>query len=183
MTAVIDTSSLLALVRYYIPFDKNGLLKTFIKNKVTDRELIVLDKVVEESGFVSKGIILKTLDFLKKEQIKTENLLPNPKFFNQLDNQFSYGAKKNEMTIPEFENEKRKYLNSADAKELLFCIKDSEGSIFNECLLVTEETTSDNDSKLFKKLPQICNILNVVNCDLPVLFKEHYKLDFGRIFN
>jgi hypothetical protein len=183
MTAVIDTSSLLALVRYYMPFDKNGLLKALIKDKVVAHEWIILDKVVEESGFVSKGKIIKVLDFLKKEQIKTENFLPNPKFFNQLDSQFCYGAKKNEMTIPEFENEKRKYLNSADAKELLFCIKNIDGFNFNDCMLVTEESSSDNDSKLFKKLPQICNMLNVVNCDLPVLFKEYYKLDFGQLFN
>ena len=34
MKVVIDTNSLLALVRYYLSFDKNGVLFQFFKMKI-----------------------------------------------------------------------------------------------------------------------------------------------------
>lgn len=34
MKVVIDTSSLIALVRYYLPFDKDDTLKIFFKKKL-----------------------------------------------------------------------------------------------------------------------------------------------------
>lgn len=34
MKAVIDTSSLVSLVRYYLPFDKEGKLKAFIEERI-----------------------------------------------------------------------------------------------------------------------------------------------------
>jgi hypothetical protein len=40
MKVVIDTSSLIALVRYYLPFDKDDTLKIFFKKKVETKEII-----------------------------------------------------------------------------------------------------------------------------------------------
>ena len=90
MIAILDTSSLLAFVRYYSPFDKNGTFKDLLKTKLEVGEIIILDKVVEESKYQSKGIILQTLDFIEssKMAVNTKELLPNNKFFSLLENQF-----------------------------------------------------------------------------------------------
>ncbi len=60
MRVVIDTSSLVGLVRYYLPFDKKGFLFEVIKSKFSSGEIILLDAVYEESKFVSRKIIHKT---------------------------------------------------------------------------------------------------------------------------
>ncbi|MFZ1279198.1 MAG: hypothetical protein WAR59_00065, partial [Ignavibacteriaceae bacterium] len=64
MKVVIDTNSLLSLVRYYLPFDKNGVLFKFFKSKIENGEIIIIDKVLQECTYNSKGIIVTTLDYL-----------------------------------------------------------------------------------------------------------------------
>lgn len=90
MTVVIDTSSLLSLVRYYLPFDSEDKLKQLFQTKVECGEIVVLDKVAEECGYVAGGIVLEQLPFLaeKQNQTKTTELFPSKAFFNMLDNQF-----------------------------------------------------------------------------------------------
>ena len=85
MKVVIDTSSLISLVRYYLPFDKNNVLFDFIKAKIENQEIIVLDAVFQECQYTSKGIVVNSLDYirLKKNQINTTDLLPTKRFFNQ----------------------------------------------------------------------------------------------------
>ena len=98
MKVVIDTNSLLSLVRYYLPFDKKGLLFQFIKDKIEKGEIIIIDKVLEECTYNSKGIVISKLNYLKdkdflkvsKVPFKTESLLaPSPaKFLRQVESQF-----------------------------------------------------------------------------------------------
>lgn len=160
MRAVIDTSSLVSFVRYYLPFDKAGKLKKLLENKFNLGELILLDKVYEESGRVAKGIVTKELKFLadKKKQVNTDLILPEQKFFNILENQLCYGAQKNRLTPTQFEKLKEEFLDSADAKLILYCELDKNSLELDKPILVTEETRTENDSKLFKKLPEICGI-------------------------
>ncbi|OFX58809.1 MAG: hypothetical protein A2046_05550 [Bacteroidetes bacterium GWA2_30_7] len=180
MRAVIDTSSLLALVRYYLPFDNNKSLRKYIKKLIDTGEIIILDKVYEESKYTSKGIILTELNFLKDKQFKTNDILPNPKFFNQLENQFCYGSQRNRLDASEFELAKKKYLNSADAKLLLYCMRDKDSLELDLPILVTEETKAENDNKLFKKLPEICSILEIGHCSLPLLFRDYLKISISK---
>ena len=87
MRAAIDTTSLVSFVRYYLPFDKADKLKKLLEKKFNSGEVIVLDKVFEESGRVAKGIVTEKLDFLddKKKLVKTDMILPEQKFFNILE--------------------------------------------------------------------------------------------------
>lgn len=178
MRVVIDTSSLLSLVRYYLPFDKNQILYNLFESKVKSGEIIILDKVYEECKFTSKGLVLRSFDFLnnKKIKVKTEELLPTKKFFNQLENQFINGAIRNKLTEVEFENRKNAYLDSADAKLLLYCLKNKD--LFDSRLsIVTEETETNNDNKSFKKLPAICKILDINVLTLPELINSFKEID------
>jgi hypothetical protein len=149
------------------------------KQKIDTNEIIVLDKVCEESKRVANGIILEKLDFLKnkKNTVKTNNLLPDHKFFNRLENEFCYGTMKNKLTEPEFESEKNSFLDSADAKLLLYCLQKDSETDQKEFVIVTEETVSNNDKKTFKKLPAICNILQIEHCTLPELIATFTDLN------
>lgn len=180
MTIVIDTSSLMALVRYYLPFDKEDTLKNFIKSKVESKSIIVIDKVSWESKRTAKGLIVQSLDFIedKKNITKTDTLLPTQSFLRDLENRFCYTALKNKLNETEFENRKQTFLDSADAKLILFCstTKNDDSLNLDKTILVTEETRTDNDNKLFKKLPEICELLKIEHCNLPTLLETHFGL-------
>ncbi|WP_192349742.1 DUF4411 family protein [Algoriphagus sp. Y33] len=190
MIVVIDTSSLLSLVRYYLPFDKKGVLFEVIKSKVSSGEIILLDAVYEESKFVGQKIILQKLDFLtdkgflKENKVitKTDELIPlaPTRFLNMVKNQFvanPFQLKK--LNESEFEVQKNRFMESADAKLIMYCqhlIKDNPEE---EIYLVTEETPSANDLKLFKKIPAICGILGIPVITLPQLLEKYPEVDLG----
>lgn len=184
MTIVIDTSSLMALIRYYLPFDKDDALKNFIKSKVESKEIIILDKVQEEAKYVARGIVLIQLEFLKSKEnsVKTTDLLPYQKFFNIVDNQLCNQTikKLKKFSDVEYEQQKNTYLETADGKLLLFCLnenKQNQTTLLNDkSILVTEETSTDNDNKLFKKLPECCRILKIETCNLPTLLEKYFEL-------
>jgi hypothetical protein len=182
MRVLIDTSSLLALVRYYIPFDKENSLKNFIKKKIDEGIILVIDKVFDESKFTSRGTILNDLDFLKDKarHFKTDELLPSQNFFKILDNQLCYASQKSRLNTAEYELSRNKYLDSADAKLILYCFNASHSLMLDKPILVTEETNSENDNKLFKKLPSICSLLEIDSCNLPTLLKDHFKINLSQ---
>jgi len=191
MKVVIDTNSLLSLVRYYLPFDNNLILFNFIKEKLLKGEIIVIDKVLVECTFNAKGIIIQKLnyladkEFLKKARIpyKTDDLIaPAPaKFLRQLDNQFvnSIVRKQRKLTDVEYENQKSIFLESADMKLIILSLN-LKKNVGDQVFLVTEETEHNNDNKLFKKIPAICSELDIPTITLPELFAKYpdIKIDF-----
>ncbi len=185
MTVVIDTNSLLSLVRYYLPFDKNNVLFDFLKSKIKIGEIIIIDKVLEECTYISKGIVVKKLNylsdkaFLKKNKVpyKTGTLIaPSPaKFLRQIDNQFvnTIVRKQRKLTDVEYENQKNHFLEDADMKLIILCLNLKRASIFADVILVTEESEVSNDNKLFKKIPAICKELNIETITLPALLEKY----------
>lgn len=178
MKVVIDTSSLMALVRYYMPFDKDDSLKNFFKSKIENKEIIIIDKVAQESKRNAQGLIISSLEFIedKKNQLKTETILPQPNFIRDLENRLCYASKKNMLSEEEFENRKEAFLEDADAKLILFCLSNNRGLELDKVILVTEETKTENDGKPFKKLPEMCDLLNISHCSLPTLLEKEYNL-------
>lgn len=187
MKVVIDSNSLIYLARYYLPFDKKGVLLNFFKRKIQDGDIIIIDKVLEECKYTSKGIVLETIEYLKDKDFiksaripfKTDSLIaPSPaKFIRQVENQFVQIVVKNQRKISdaEFENQKDAFLNSTDIKLIILClnlINDGE-TVF----LVTEETEYNNDNKLFLKIPAICKILNIEKLNLPELLSKFDDID------
>lgn len=130
MKVIIDTCSLLSLVRYYLPFDKQNNLLNFIRSKIEASELIIIDAVYKECKIIAKGIILDTLFYLKDKNFKkdnevpvnTENIIaPSPaKFLRQVDNQFVIGIMKNRLSEAEYENRKEEFMRSADMRMILY---------------------------------------------------------------
>lgn len=187
MKVVIDTNSLLSLVRYYLPFDKKGVLFQFFKNKIETGEIIIVDRVLQQCTYNSKGIVLKTLDYLNdkaflkaaKVPYKTDSLLaPSPaKFLRQVENQFVNNVVRNQRNITdtEFENQKTAFLDDADMKQIILCLNLLKGG--EPVVMVTEETESSNDNKLFKKIPAICKELSIETLTLPELLAKYDGID------
>jgi hypothetical protein len=185
MKVVIDTNSLLSLVRYYLPFDKKGVLFQFFKNKIEIGEIIIIDRVLQECTYNSKGLVLTTLDYLNdktflktsKVPFKTDSLLvPNTKqFFHQLSSVFVNSIIRKKLTDVEFDNQKNLFIESADMKQIILCLNlQKEGE---KVVLVTEETESSNDNKLFKKIPAICKELEIETLTLPELLAKYDGID------
>lgn len=190
MRVVIDTNSLLSLVRYYLPFDKRGKLFDFFKNKIEDGSIIIIDKVLQECKYNAKGIVITKLDYLddkiflkrSKTPYKTDSLLaPSPaKFLRQLENQFvnTVVVRQKKLTESEFENQKNLFLDNADIKQIILCLNLVKAG--EDVVLVTEESENNNDNKLFKKIPAICKELNIPTMTLPELIAtfEGIQIDF-----
>jgi hypothetical protein len=66
MKAVIDTSSLVSLVRYFLPFDKEGKLKAFLEENILSGNIIVLEQVAEECKRQGKGQVIEAFPFIAK---------------------------------------------------------------------------------------------------------------------
>lgn len=190
MRALIDTSSLLILVKYYLHFDKKGVLFEVIKRKFETREIILLDGVYEECKYVGQKAILKKLDYLEDKDflkenkiiVKTEDLIPlaPAKFLNQLKNQFVANQFQfRKLTEAEFEVKKKEFMDSADAKLIMYGQRLITENPEEKIYLVTEETSAANDLKLFKKIPTICAVLGVPVITLPQLLEKYPEVDLG----
>lgn|SRR5690606_5983667 len=185
MKVVIDTNSLLSLVRYYLPFDKKGVLFQFIKSKIENGDIIIIDKVLEECTYNSKGLVLSKLPYLtdkvflkaSKVPYKTDSLLvPNTRqFFHLLNTVFVNTPIKRKLTEVEFENQKSSFIESADMKQVILSLNlKNQGE---QVIIVTEETESSNDNKLFKKIPAICKELEIDTMTLPELIANYEGID------
>lgn len=181
MIAVLDTSSLLAFVRYYLPFDNSSSLLKCFERKFDDGELILLDKVYDEIKYTAGGLILDSLPFLKDKakHFKTDGLIPSRGFYNLLENQFcDHDVKKlKDISDTEFEIEKTRFLNSADANILLYSLSIKS----QQPIVVTEESRANNDGKLFKKIPENCRCVDINCATLPTFLKESLGLNLAEI--
>jgi len=189
MKVAIDTNSLLSLVRYYLPFDSGAILFNFIKEKIEVGEIIIIDKVYEECTYNAKGLVLEKLAYLSdksflkkfKQPYKTDLLLaPSPaKFLRQFDNQFVVNAIKRQRKISEveYDNRKNDHMNGADMKLIILCLNMIKDYPEEDVYLVTEETESSNDNKLFKKIPSICKELNIKTISLPELLLKYKSIN------
>ena len=80
-----------------------------------------------------------------------------------LDNNFCVRLVKNELTEQEYVQQKAEYSMTADYKILVYSMKEQNlnGIIKEEYYVMTEETRLQNDGKLFKKLPLLCEQIGV----------------------
>ena len=171
MITLIDTSSLVALARYYQPFDKDKVLYSYLEKEISEGRMIVLDKVAEEAQYTAKGIAINYLSFLsnKKYIHSSESIIPTKRFFNMLDNNFVVPSEKKLLDESLYEERRNSYLMSADAVIVLFA--DSYHGL-EPIQIVTEESNSSNDRKLFQKIPRICEQMKFKTMRLPEYLKE-----------
>lgn len=187
MIIVIDTSSLLSLVRYYLPFDKKKILFEIIKTKIANGEILVIDKIIEECEYTSKGIVLETLDYLKdktfnkthKLPLNTEFILPPApaKFYRMVDNNFVVTVQRARLNDIQYDSLKTEFMNSADMKMILTVLNLKKDNPQEEIYLVTEETEVSNDHKVFKKIPAICSQVDIKTINIQQLLDKFKGLN------
>ncbi len=178
MKAVIDTSSLVSLVRYYLPFDKEGNLKAFIEDRIEAKELIVLNQVVAECKLQGKGQVVKALPFVDKPKNKTAvtDVAINKKLFNMIDNNFINGSVAGLLPPAEYQFERDKFMKTADFALVLYAYSVNRKG---EVVIVTEETEYSNDGKPFRKIPAICDTIGVRTLNLPTFLAENSIIDLA----
>ncbi len=176
MKAVIDTSSLVSLVRYYLPFDKEGKLRAFIEERIEAKELVVLEQVAAECKLQGKGQVVKELPFIDKSRNKTAvTAVPvNKKLFNMIDNNFINGSVAGQLPPAEYQFERDKFMKTADFALVLYAFSVKEKG---EVVIVTEETGYSNDGKPFRKIPAICDTIGVRTLNLPTFLTENSIID------
>lgn len=137
MKAVIDTSSLIAFVRYYLPFDKAHKLRDFMEKQILDKKIVVLDKVATECEYQGQGQVVSALPFLKDRKYKTStaSLIAPPKFHKLIDNNFINGSEKNHLGEAEYQVERDQFLKSADCAMILYAYTNKD----DESIIITEE--------------------------------------------
>jgi hypothetical protein len=109
MKAVFDTSSLVALIKYYLPFDYNATLLGQIEEHLVTGEMIIIDEVLNECKGTAQGIVISKLSFLgeptflKKHKIvkQTDSLLPpsQKKISNMLNDGVDLKVKVDDITL------------------------------------------------------------------------------------
>lgn len=161
MIGIIDTSSLVAIARYYLPIKDEVKLLRFIESKFRSGELVLLSSIHFEASRTQKGIALDLMKFLNDHELKfndSDLMPPAPrKFSNQLDNNFCIPLQKKKLSLEAYSLQKEQYMATGDVKMVLYALN----NVDKEPVIITEETKPSNDGKLFKKLPAICEILGI----------------------
>lgn len=185
MKVIIDTSSLLSLVRYYLPFDNKSKLFDFIKEEIANGGIVIIDEVLNECEFTSKQLVVKSLSYLADKDFKknhkipfnTKDILPpsTKKFYNMVDDNFRTSQSRI-LNDAQFEQQKKEFLNSADARMILLALNERHNNKV-EIAIVTEESETANDHKAFKKIPAICRILDIDVLTLPELLAKYNEIN------
>lgn len=161
MVGVVDASSLLAIARYYLPIKDEAILLHFLEAKFRAKELLLLSTIHREASRAQKGISLSVMDFLNEKELRIDDsdlMAPAPqKFSNLLDNNFCQPSMRKRLTAEQYASQKEEYMKTGDAKLILYALNHRE----SEPVIITEETPQSNDGKLFKKLPVICDLLEI----------------------
>ena len=178
MKAVIDTNSLISFVRYYLPFDKDGKLKDFIEKQILEKKIIVLDEVAKECEYVSQGLVLSKLPFIKDKKYKTStaSLVAPTRFHNMVDNNFIIGTERNKLDEPGYAAKRDSYLKSADCLMILYAYLNKAAE---ETIIITEETRYENDGKVFKKIPENCKSADIKTVSLPEFLEENDVIELS----
>ncbi|MBN2395638.1 MAG: DUF4411 family protein [Candidatus Atribacteria bacterium] len=171
MEYIIDTSTWVSLIRYYKLFDTSSIIYDFFKRKIENKVFVLINEVSIECSYVSNGFVAKELDFVKDKKFitKTVDILPSKKFYNLLENQFCNAFQRRNLQDFEIENLTESFIKSADAKIIMTAIAEKKQG--QEIIVVTEETITNNDNKLFKKITAMCSALDIKCVRLPELIK------------
>lgn len=178
MAIVVDTCSLVSLAKNYLPLDDNGSLLSFVKEKISSKEWILLDAIQKESEYTSQGIVMDKMPFLKDRSYvtKTDNVFPSSqrKFDNMVDSHFCVAVLRRTCTDEEYIAMKNEFVKSGDGRIIVYCYSlKNKSELFTELSVLTEETRNTNDGKLFKKLPLICDHLGIKVLTLPDYLKAN----------
>jgi Domain of unknown function (DUF4411) len=187
MISLFDTSSFDLLAKCYHPFDQiEFVLRDFFIDGCRQNQIATSDKVLEECQRLKKGSMIEALAFLMDKSICTpiassslQSTL-SKKISNLINNQFLNKdvVRLRSMTETELETEKQVFKGSTDFNLILAAYGFlTEGK---RVCIVTEESNTENDGKIFKKIPNLCKSLGIETMTLPQwLLTQNLTCDFS----
>jgi len=161
-----------------------------VKSSIENGRIVLIDAVLDECKVVAGRIVIEKLDFLADKDflktnsipVKTKDIIPAApaRFYNMVDNNFTTPVRRN-LTDIQFEKLKQEFLASADARMVMYAYNYKHENPDSEIFIVTEETRQANDNKAFKKLPAICDQLDIPTMALPEYLNgcEDLVMSFG----
>ena len=162
---VIDTSSLLSFIKYYQPFDTNNQLTKYLQDCFRDGTLILLEAVQNECKRVSGGIIFDNFSHdLEKGKSRIQEI--TKKQLRKIDDHWAIQDLR--KVAINYDDLRKKAIESPDFQLIFYVQSHPE----EDLTIVTEETASQNDGKIFKKIPIICKHEEIPCITLPKLLKE-----------
>lgn len=168
---LFDTSSLISLVQYYLPFDIDRRLRNFLSKGFEKKEFILLAVVKDECKNVRQGLVFK--EFIK-DSIKATPFdeVITEKLHREIDNNFIASmAKKKQLDEQQYNSQKQEFIKSADFQLIHYAM------LKKQCTIITEESLTSNDNKLFKKIPKIAQQKSIKYLNLAEFIQE--KLDMS----
>ena len=113
--------------------------------------------------YTSKGIALKAYPFIEEQKdliVDTKELMPysTKKFGNMVDKNFVVAALLNNGKV-NYSIMKQVFLNSGDGKLILTMYNRLHDDKEAKICIVTEESKTGNDGKIFKKIPALCEFI------------------------
>jgi len=107
----------------------------------------------------------------------TSKLTPisTKKFDHMLNNNFCVNALKRDMSEEMFLEKRKEFLQSGDGGIILYCqsVHKEESLFDDEFCIMTEESRNQNDGKVFKKIPLICDFLKIKTISLPSFLEKN----------
>lgn len=168
MKTLVDTSSLVRMAQAYSPFDTKGALNSFLEGRLGDGSLILLDRVMDEVKLVSRGVAYEAFPCLQRKGCarRTDGLTPPApeKFYHMLDNNFvNSSVKRLKLKGDEiaYRSERNAFLQGADCMLVVKALNERNIYGWSNVQILTEESRLNNDGKLFKKIPSICEQLGI----------------------
>ena len=168
MKTLVDTSSLVRMAQDYSPFDTKGALNTFLEGRLGEGSLILLDRVMDEVKLVSRGAAYEAFPCLRRKECvcRTDGLTPPApeKFYHMLDNNFvNSSVKRLKLKGDEiaYRSERNAFLQGADCMLVVKALNERNIYGWSNVQILTEESRLNNDGKLFKKIPSICEQLGI----------------------
>ena len=162
---LIDTNCLIDLARFYQPFDRDGVLRSYVQSCFESGDWILHEAVQREVKGAAGGIAWHAYSFLEAITTYPSIELIKPQQHKRIDRYWTT-KRCREMKPREYRGRKRIYLRSADSQLVLTALSDKA-----QLTIVTDESKFQNDGKDFKKIPIICDFENIPCISLPDLLQ------------
>lgn len=178
---LVDSSSLVSLVRYYHPFDQEERLMDSVHHNFEEKNWLLHNSVRNEIKQSAEGIVIGAYQFLGEEEkeekeekeTKKNKIKPIPAIIatmeqqKHIDDNWVVDSVKDKLNLEEYSNERQGQVIGADFQLILTAMKNKK-----MYTIVTEETETPNDNKLFKKIPIICKQERIDYITLPELLRR-----------
>ncbi|MDI9348040.1 MAG: DUF4411 family protein [Methylacidiphilales bacterium] len=169
---IIDTSSLISYCDYYLPLDFKKLLSNFLKEKIESKDILLIDKVIDESRKTRNGVVIKNLQFINNDTLGIKTIITKE------DHELIATNFLNKKLVPinskvNYITEKNNYINTADPALILYARKN------NYTIITEEQSNNSNYKKIFNKIPTICASLKINCISMANYLKDNSTLKLG----